>query len=458
MNNCKAKSTIWGLLLVWIILVAINPVSSYANETSGEKLYADLVRIANGKGDVKFFQTLNETSGYIDWQQATELEFAGNLRRLKANMPPYHVIYLLRKLTSEVYILAVPKDPSMLAKDADSAYAGLDDMLQNKMVFKVGVAHSVIDGQTYDFAQLMARPQPVTLNRIFKLFIFLMLFSVMVGLGQKLTLRKIGLVFKKPRGIFVGEILQFGIMPLLAFGLGHLLGFNEGFPFIFVGLILITASPGGVTSNLMTYYAKGDLALSISLTCFSTVLSLFLTPLVLAIYCTNLPEVTVPVKLVVQTILFLMIFPLIIGMSIRAKLPTFAKKAVPFFSALGFVALLILIIAGVLSNLNAFSDTARYSLKFYATVFTLTFLGMMIGMLISKLTGINNYQTRAISLETGLRNASLAMAIALLIQDARGDFYSSMFFTSVIFGVFMYLAGLISIFIYKPLLPVRKSD
>ena len=79
---------------------------------------------------------------------------------------------------------------------------------------------------------------------------------------------------------------------------------------------------------------------------------------------------------------------------------------------------------------------------------------MLVGMLISKLVGINNYQTRAISLETGLRNASLAMAIALLIQDAMGDFYSSLFFTSAIFGLVMYVAGAISIILFKPLLPI----
>ena len=83
-----------------------------------------------------------------------------------------------------------------------------------------------------------------------------------------------------------------------------------------------------------------------------------------------------------------------------------------------------------------------------------TLLGMMAGLFLSKITGINNYQTRAISLETGLRNASLAMTIALLIQDAMGDFYSSLFFTSAIFGLVMYLAGVISLYLFKPLLPL----
>jgi predicted Na+-dependent transporter len=71
--------------------------------------------------------------------------------------------------------------------------------------------------------------------------------------------------------------------------------------------------------------------------------------------------------------------------------------------------------------------------------------------------GINNYQTRAISLETGLRNATLAMAIALLIQDYMGDFYSSMFFTSGLFGLWMYAAGFLSIAVYKKVLPLEPQ-
>lgn len=456
--NLTKRFTIWSINILWVISLTIAPATSYAKDKSGEKLYKKLSQIANGKGDIKLFETLNDESGKLDWEKSTEMEFAGNLRVLKdakAEVPnSRRTVYLLRKLTGEVFILSLPEDPAMLEKDADSFYAGLNKMLESKMIFKVGIIQGVINGQTYDFAQFSAKPRPVLLDKIFKIFIILMLFFVMVGMGLTLTLEEFALVFKKPRGIITGEILQFGVMPLLALGLGYLFGFYEQYPFIFVGMILITAIPGGVTSNLMTYYAKGDVALSISLTSFSTVLSIIFTPLLLALYCTNLPEVTIPVKVVVQTILILVIMPLTIGMYIRNKWAAFAKKAVPVFSALGIVALLILIIAGILSNLTSFTDTARYGFKFYSTIFTLTLLGMLAGMLVSKLVAINNYQTRAISIETGLRNASLAMTIALLVQDAMGDFYSSMFFTSAIFGLVMYLAGVISIFLFNPLLPV----
>jgi len=444
-----------------MVIALLMVETGLAGDGSDEALYRKLSAIAIGKGNSSLFEQLNSHSRNLAWDRADEVQFVGNLRILKSSQGKTaggeNRIYLLRKLRGAVYILSLPADPAARAKDAKSLYAGLDNISGNKMVFNVKTMQATIGGQAYTFAQLTARPEQMKLDRIFKICIILMLFFVMVGMGMTLTSKEFALVFTKPRGIILGEILQFGLMPFLAMCLGRLLGFYEQYPFIFVGMILITAIPGGVTSNLMTYYAKGDLALSISLTSFSTVMSIVFTPLLLALYCADMPEINIPVKIVVQTILILVIIPLIVGMGVRGKWQAFAEKATPFFSALGIIALLFLIITGVLSNLHAFADTARYGFKFYTTIFSLTMLGMLLGIVFSKLCRIDNYQTRAISLETGLRNSALAMTIALLLQDSMGDFYSSMFVTSGLFGLIMYLAGVVSIFLYKPLLPVADN-
>ncbi len=457
-TKCSVRPVPW-MLIAMMLMVLVPAAAGYTADGSNEALYHKLSKIAFSEdADLILFEKLNSTARAQNWEPATETQFVGNLRILKgvntAGTESSSRIYLLRKLTGELYILSVPADPAARVAGADSFYAGLEGISGNKMVFNVKAVDAAVAGETYPFAQFTSRPAQVKLDRIFKLSIILMLFFVMVGMGMTLTFKDFALVFTKPRGIILGEILQFGFMPFLAMVLGRLLGFYEQYPFIFVGMILVTAIPGGVTSNLMTYYAKGDLALSISLTSFSTVMSIVFTPLLLAFYCADMPEITIPVKLVIQTILILVIIPLIVGMTIRGKWRTFAERATPFFSALGIIALLVLIIAGVLSNLNAFADTARYGFKFYTTIFSLTLMGMLFGIVFSKLIKIDNYQTRAISLETGLRNSALAMTIALLIQDSMGDFYSSMFVTSGLFGLIMYLAGIISIFLYKPLLPV----
>jgi BASS family bile acid:Na+ symporter len=337
-------------------------------------------------------------------------------------------------------------------------YAGLTDLMGNKLIFHVEQRRGKVAGESYSFVRLVERPAQLLFDRIFKVSIVLMLFFVMVGMGLTLTVADFKRVFQKPRGMMTGAVLQWGLMPLIAVALGRLMGFYEAYPFIFVGLVLITVSPGGVTSNLMTYYAKGDLALSISLTSFSTVLSLVMTPFLLVLYCANVPEVIIPVKLVVQTIIILVLIPLAVGMTVQARWPAFAKKATRFFAILGIVALLFLIIAGILNNLEVFAETERYGFAFYTMVFLITLLGVITGAVFPKLLRISNYQIRAISLETGLRNASLAMAIALLIQDYIGDFYSSMFITSAMFGLLMYLAGFLSIWVFKRTLPVEGDS
>ncbi|MCU0845410.1 MAG: bile acid:sodium symporter family protein [Spirochaetes bacterium] len=439
-----------------VALVIALFVSSIAY--ADEDLYRRLSMAAKGTGDLTLIKKLNEASRKLDWKNAAETEFEGHLRLLKASAATVTgdetSVFLVRSIKGELFILAVPSKETLEREGATSKYASLEKMLEDKLTFKIQSIKGTVDGKTYLFAHFVEKPKQLALDRIFKVSIVLMLFFVMLGMGLTLTMKDFKIVFQKPKGMLTGAVLQWAVMPLVAVGLGRMLGFYDAYPFVFVGMVLIAVSPGGVTSNLMTYYAKGDLALSISLTSFSTVLSLVFTPLLLTLYCANVPEVNIPVKMVIQTIIILVIIPLAVGMSVRNRWPNFATKATPFFSALGVIALLFLIGAGLLGNLDMFADTERYGFAFYTMVFVLTLSGMLLGALIPKLIGINNYQTRAISLETGLRNASLAMALALLIQDYMGDFYSSMFFTSAIFGLWMYVAGFLSIAIYKKLLPI----
>ncbi len=434
------------------------PLASAGND-DGEQIYKRLSSAANSGASSRLLSDLKTTSKGLNWSTAQTLSFVGNLRILgDKKMISDHSVFLIRSLKGEVYYLSIPDDSTQMEAGAKSVYADLVNSSKNKMRFSLNTLKAQVEGNTYFFAKLDQKPEQLLLDKIFKICIILMLFFVMVGMGLTLTFKDFAIVFKNPRGILIGQVLQFGAMPFLAMCLGRFFGFHEAYPFIFVGMILITAIPGGVTSNLMTYYAKGDLALSISLTSFSTVLSIVFTPLLLALYCSNMPEVSIPVTVVIQTIMILVLIPLAIGMLINKLWPLLAKKVTPFFSALGIIALLVLIIAGILSNLNIFTDTARYGVKFYATIFSITMLGMVFGILFSKIFRIDNYQARAISLETGLRNSALAMTLAILIQDSMGDFYSSMFVTSGLFGLIMYLAGVVAIFGYKYILPIEESD
>ncbi len=431
-----------------------------AAKPTGEQLYKRLRAAARGQGPgPALFDTLPRAAATLDWQAAEKRTFLGHIRLLQTEGPePVKQLFLVRELSGSVYIVAPPAKPTAPQPGSASPYANLRDLVKYKLQFEVLTASGMVDGVPYDFIRLSKAPERLPLDRLFFIAIVALLFLVMVGMGLTLTLRDFGLVFKKPRGMIIGPVLQFGLLPLVAMLLGHLAGFNETYPFIYLGLILVAASPGGVTSNLMTSLGKGDLALSVSLTAVCTVLSLVFTPLLLTLYGSNIPEFSIPVFEVIKTMLVLVIVPLFIGMVIRAKAESFAKRAEKPFALLGVLALLFLIIVGILGNLDRFGDTDRYGFKFYAIIFFLTLLGMVLAGVISKAVRINNYQTRAIALEVGLRNASLSMTIALLLQDEMGDFASSMFFSSGIFGLWMYFAGALTIFGFKKVLPVTEGE
>ncbi len=423
-------------------------------EPDGEELYHRLATLARTAGaDRSLFARLRAAAAAIDWTDGARESFLGNLRRLELGEADGE-LYLVRDRNGQVYVLATPPDPAALAKDAGTPYADLREQVKHKMTFTVTHVTGVVDGTRYRFARLDAAPERTALDRLFFIAIILLLFLTMVGMGLTLTVADFSLVFKKPLGMIVGVACQFGVLPLVAMLLGRALGFYETYPFIFLGMILIAASPGGVTSNLMTYFGKGDVALSVSLTAVCTVLAIAATPLLLTLYVAGIPDFTIPVGEVVKTMLVLVIVPLSVGMLVRSRAAAFAKRAEKPFALLGIVALLFLIVTGVWSNLDQFADTARYGFKFYAAVFVLTLSGMLLGAVVAKLARITNVQARAISLEVGLRNASLAMTIAILLQDRLGDFASSMFFTSGIFGLWMYFAGALAIVSFDRLLPV----
>ncbi len=440
-----------GLSLFVTLFVLNQPVK--ADENSGEEMYKYLSKRVH-QGDSAFIGMLNTVSREFDWSNAEDLDFQGHLRFMtspvEGNADQARLFFIRNAEKGRIYILSIPD-----REHPD--YQALEELIENKLKFNVRLLEADVDGVSYHFAQFNTRPEQPLFDKIFRLMIILMLFLIMVGMGLTLTGKDFAVLISRPKGIIIGEILQFGIMPLIAMGFGYLLGFHESYPYIYVGMILITATPGGVTSNLMTHYAKGDVALSVSLTSISTVLSIFFVPLLLNAYCANMPDVKVPTSTITVTIVVLVIIPLAIGMVFRHFKEVLAKKLIPVFNILGVVALLFLIIAGIFNNLEGFADTQRHGFRFYSMILLLTFTGMVVGALVPLLFGISKFQARAISLETGLRNASLAMTIALLIQDSMGDFHSSMFWVSGMFGLSMYLAGLVAIKVYPKILPVRDQ-
>jgi len=298
-----------------VIMLAATAAFAEGTPPQGEELYKYLSQKTITEGDVAFVDRLNALSSGLDWSAAKKIELTGNLRILKAkpgkDAAEGRALNFIRSSTGDMYVISLPAEGGRTPADYEK-------LSENRMIFSLETLPGTHDGRTYTFARIAGEPKAILFDRIFKISIVLMLFFVMVGMGLTLKLSDFTIVFTKPLAIVLGVILQYGLMPLVALGLSHLFGFYHAFPFIYLGLILATASPAGVTSNLLTHFAKGDLALSISLTSVSTVLALFCTPLLLSLYGTTGTGASVPAVLIAQTIVVLVILPLAIGMTIRA--------------------------------------------------------------------------------------------------------------------------------------------
>lgn len=433
-------------ILFFLLLFHASSVRAAVDVSEGEKNYQAISDAVQGKGDGNLLLRMKEETAKLDWTKAQPLEFEGHLRLLKPQKGDKTSggvsVFLVRKHSGEIFILATPQ------AGADPRYAGLEKMLQDKMAFKIETVKANIDGRRLSFARFIERPHQLPFDRIFKICIVLMLFFVLMGMGLTLTVKDFVAVFTKPLSIVAGLFLQYGLLPLAAVFIGRLMGFYDAMPFVFIGIVLVMASPGGVMSNLFTQLTRGDLALSISLTAISTILSLVFTPLLLNFYCSNVPDVEIPAVLIVMTIVVLVVIPLLTGMTVRAKWPDFAQKSRKVFTALGLAALLFLVCAGIISNLETFKEIQRYGMAALAS-FLLACSALMLGIAGSKLSGSGNSQNRAMTYQGLIRNTSLSMAIALLMQDVMGDFYSSMFVTAALYSICMFIVAGISLAFYK---------
>lgn len=447
-------------LLVTLALVCL-PSLLFGNPQtpilSGVDVYKKISADHTSKRNTAFVNALLLASQQIP-QASTKkaIQFKGNLRKISINESTS--VFMIRDSQSrKMYVAMVPAGDNIFQESKENIFSNFEKNVEFKASYNVTIIEKEVQGKTVQFARLNSAPVRGLLDKLFFIAIVLLLFSVMVGMGMTLKVIDFTNILKTPKAMLIGPATQVGLLPLLALLLGTISGIKEAYPFVFIGLILVSASPGGVTSNLMTYWGKGDLALSVSMTAFSTVLSIFFTPALLSLYVTGIPDVKIPILVIIKQIMILVIVPLFIGMFIRAKAEAFALKSKKAFSILGVFALFFLIITGVLNNLEVLNDVDRYGIKFYAVIFSLTIFAMLLSIVIAKLFKISNFQARAISLETGLQNASLAMTIAILLQDRMGDYNASMFAVSGIFGLWMYIAGGIMIYLFPKMLPLENS-
>lgn len=241
-----------------------------------------------------------------------------------------------------------------------------------------------------------------------KTLLVVLLVVLMMGMGATLRLADFGNIARHPKAALVGLLSQFGWMPAIAYGLARML---ELPPALALGLMLVGSTPGGTTSNLFTYLARGDVALSISMTVVSTIVAIVAMPLLLWVYARPIGAlpIDIPYDNILMT-LVLVLVPVVLGMVIRARRPALAGVVERVGAISGMAVLLLLVVSSLLRNTAYF---AQVPARGYVAAFLLGALGLGLGYLGAAATRLPPTQRRAVSFETGLQNSPLAFAIIL---------------------------------------------
>jgi solute carrier family 10 (sodium/bile acid cotransporter), member 2 len=262
-----------------------------------------------------------------------------------------------------------------------------------------------------------------------------MMMVIMFGMGASLTFRDFLIAFKKPKGVLVGLLCQYGIMPFLGYALAVTLGMP---PALAVGLILMGCMPGGTTSNIFTYFSKGVLALSIMMTSVSTLVAVAMVPLLIEFY-SNMAGVTgefkIPAANVAQVLVILLV-PTVLGMLLRKWNANIGAVVELIGGFLGIVVILFLIVSWVPRNYQLLMTTPG---SVYFAAIGLGLIGMLLGYWLARLLKQDNNRSRTISLETGIQNGPLAVLIVTLTFS--GTMQQEVLLIPVLYSLFIVLTS-----------------
>jgi len=242
-------------------------------------------------------------------------------------------------------------------------------------------------------------------------FIVPLLTLIMFAMGMTLTFRNFKSVLEEPLKIALGTSLQFILMPLTAFLISHLFSMERE---LMVGMILVGCCPGGTASNVVCYLAKGDLALSISLTMASTFLSVIATPFLTLLYLGQAIEV--PILAMMLSILQMVILPVFAGLILNTYFNDSLAKLISALPAISVLAIVLII--GIVVALNSDNLVVISGLLLIAVILH-NLLGICSAYVISKRFNYDDKTCRTIAIEVGMQNSGLGVALAT-------QFYSSL--------------------------------
>ena len=265
---------------------------------------------------------------------------------------------------------------------------------------------------------------------------------IMLGLGMSLTIQDFLRVFKVPKDFLVGFICQMILLPIIAFALIKLM--NTPIE-LALGVMLIASAPGGVTSNVLTKFANGDVALSISLTAVISLVSIISVPFVifLSINLLNIDYVSKEISMIGISLkmFFIVTVPVIIGMITRHYAKNFIIKNILIIQRLSIVLFLLIFVA---IYIEEWENIVSFITRAGLIALILNIVMMVVGFYIAKFFATGVAQQRCISLECGLQNGTLAVFVGTQLFDEMVYIVPTAAYSLV-----MMLTSLIFLFIIK---------
>ena len=255
-----------------------------------------------------------------------------------------------------------------------------------------------------DHLAVFAAAAPVNSPFVPAWVVQILLGVVMFGMGLATKVEDFKVVFKRPWDIVAGCFAQYTIMPVLAWGLAKIFHLDEA---LTVGVVLVGCCPGGTASNVMTFLAKGDLALSVGMTGVSTLLAPFLTPLLTLFFAGK----TVDVKAVGMFvgILWVVVLPVALGLAARRMFPAAVERSVKIMPRISSAAIIIIIMIVVANNARSI---ANGGFKVVAVVMLHNLCGLALGYLAATALRMSEAKRRAVCIEVGMQNSGLAASLA----------------------------------------------
>lgn len=240
--------------------------------------------------------------------------------------------------------------------------------------------------------------------KIFAPYIPYLLGLVMFGMGITLTFSDFGEVAKHPKAVFIGVAGQFIIMPAISFFLAKAFNLPSD---LAIGVILVGSCPGGTSSNVMTYLAKGNTALSVACTTISTLLSPLLTPAIFYLLASQWLDINASAMF--MSVLKMVLFPIFLGLIARTLFKNIIAQASRITPLISVVSIVLILAAVVAVSKDKIVESG---LLIFSVVVLHNCLGYFIGFLAARLFKLNTADSKAIAIEVGMQNSGLGAALA----------------------------------------------